>query len=163
MSLLTQFPVLTRRRAVGLGGASLAVAVMGRPDATAAADQTHLEANKEVVWRLFEVGFNRRDTAALYAVIAPGYVDLGPGASQILGLAGMPLTSEEFDALLPGVTATVEGILAEGDLVAARVSWRGPHPPAGRHIAGRTMHFFRLDDGQIVEEWSVGWEWLPRA
>jgi hypothetical protein len=27
-------------------------------------------------------------------------------------------------------------------------------------FAGETMHFFRIKDGLITDEWSKGWEWL---
>ena len=51
---------------------------------------------------------------------------------------------------------------AEGDLVAARYSWRGTHkgeaflgiPPSGKAILVRGMDFFRLRDGKIVEHWD---------
>ena len=50
--------------------------------------------------------------------------------------------------------------IAEGDLVATRKTWRGDHPGGGSHLLGRTIHLFRIADGQIAEEWSAGWEWL---
>lgn len=49
--------------------------------------------------------------------------------------------------------------MAEGDKVAARFIMRGTHrgvffgvPPTGKAIAVQAMNFYRLTDGQIVEE-----------
>jgi predicted ester cyclase len=75
----------------------------------------------------------------------------------------MPLPIDQFHAGFPDVYAAVEGVIAEGDLVATRVTWRGTHPPAGTHVVGRTMHLFRITNGQISEEWSAGWEWLAQC
>jgi predicted ester cyclase len=54
--------------------------------------------------------------------------------------------------------------VAEGDLVAVRITARGRHtgapfPPgiaaAGRAIEWREQHIFRIEDGRIVEHWGV--------
>ena len=161
MSSLAHVPALSRRRAVRLGSAGLAVtlAAGGQRSITARAE-TSLEANKAIARRLFEEGFNRRNQAALEELYAPDIVDYGAWARQMPGPAGMPITSDEFQALFPDLFATVDGAIAEEHLVAARVTWRGTHPPAGTHVVGRTMHVFHIEGGQIVAQWSAGWDWL---
>jgi steroid delta-isomerase-like uncharacterized protein len=54
---------------------------------------------------------------------------------------------------------TLEEMVAEGDKVAARFTMRGTHkgtffgvPPTGKTIAVQAMNFYRLSDGQFVEE-----------
>ena len=161
MSSLAQVPTLSRRRAVHLGGASLAaILVAGGHQAVTARDQTSLEANKAIARRLFEEGFNHRNQAALEEVYAPDVVDYGAWARQMPGPAGMPISSDEFQALFPDLFVTVDGTIAEGDLVAARVTWRSTHRRPGTHMVGRTMHVFQIESGQIVAQWSVGWDWL---
>ena len=64
--------------------------------------------------------------------------------------------------MAPDVLATVDTLIAEADMVAARVTWRGTHPPAGTHIEGHTMHGFRIEQDHIVEQWSAGWDWRWR-
>ena len=62
----------------------------------------------------------------------------------------------------PDLRYALEDVIAEGDLVAARYSWRGTHkgeaflgiPPSGKTILVRGMDFYRLRDGKIVEHWD---------
>ena len=161
MASLAQVPTLSRRRAVHFGSAGVAlVLAAGGQRSALAGDQSTLEANKAIARRVFEEGFNRRNLAALEELYAPEFVDRGAWARQMPGPAGMPITTDEFHDLFPDLVATVDGAIAEDDLVATRVTWRGTHPPAGVHMVGRTMHVFHLESGQIVAQWSVGWDWL---
>ena len=163
MSSLIHAPTLSRRRAVRLGSAGLAATLAaGGQRSVAARAETSLEANKAIARRVFEEGFNRRNQAALDEAYAPDYVDYGTWARKMPGPAGMPITTDEFHDLFPDLFVTVDGMIAEEDLVAAQVTWRGTHPPAGTHVVGRTMHLFRIANEQIVEQWSTGWEWLAR-
>jgi steroid delta-isomerase-like uncharacterized protein len=54
---------------------------------------------------------------------------------------------------------TVEEMVADGDAVAVRYTMTGTHrgdfagfPPTGKAVAAQSMAFYRLADGQIVEE-----------
>ena len=56
---------------------------------------------------------------------------------------------------------TIEDIVAEGDRVVTRESWRGTHEgefmgiaPTGRQIMIATMSVVRISDGRIVEYWE---------
>jgi hypothetical protein len=62
----------------------------------------------------------------------------------------------------PTLTVTLDPVVAQADLVAVVARWGGSHPPAGTHLIGHTLHVFRLAQGQVVEQWSAGWEWLTR-
>jgi predicted SnoaL-like aldol condensation-catalyzing enzyme len=154
---------LTRRNAVRLGGASLAVAVAAREHGVAAApDQATLDANKAIARRVLEEAFNGRNGTAIQELYAPNCVDRGAAVRQMPGPAGLPLTIDDFQTLFPDVTVTVDAVIAEGEFVSTRATWHGTHPPAGTHVVGRTMHCFHLANGQIVEQWSVGWDWLDK-
>jgi steroid delta-isomerase-like uncharacterized protein len=57
---------------------------------------------------------------------------------------------------------TVEDLIAEGDKVVARTTWRGTHsgvfqglPPTGKQIAISAILIERVKDGHIVEHWSL--------
>jgi predicted SnoaL-like aldol condensation-catalyzing enzyme len=174
MPSLTNARTLNRRGAFRLGGAGLAVALTthGLHAAEAQARST-LEANKGLVHRIFAEAINGGNVAVVAELYGPALGDsvratrYQPGSVRatryLPGPAGLPLPVDEFTTEYPDVSATVEDIIAEGDLVATRVTWRGTHPPAGTHVVGRTMHLFRLANEQIVEEWSSGWEWLASA
>ena len=161
MSSRTIAPTLSRRTAVRLGSAGLAAAVgMCGIWSAEAQEATTFEANKALVHRIFEEAVNGRTEAVISELYAPDFVDHGTWARQMPGPAGMPLTIDQLQEMFPDVAANVEMALAEDDLVATVAVWRGTHPPAGTHVVGRTMHVFRIANGQIVEEWSTGWDWL---
>jgi len=152
---------LTRRTAVRIGGGGLAAALALHERRSAKAHSlTTLEGNKVLVRRVFEEAVNSGNVAVIGELYAPDAVDRGSWARHMPGPAGMPLTVEQFHATFPDVMVTVDAAIAEDDLVATVATWRGSHPPAGTHVVGRTMHLFRFADGQIIEQWSAGWDWL---
>ena len=61
----------------------------------------------------------------------------------------------------PDVRASIEVILAEGDLVASRTVAEGTHTreyfgvaPTGKRVTLRQLSIDRIRDGKIVESWS---------
>lgn len=50
----------------------------------------------------------------------------------------------------------------QGDRVVTRESWAGTHGPSGKTFNGSLIHIFRLHDGKITDEWSMGWDWLEK-
>jgi predicted ester cyclase len=61
----------------------------------------------------------------------------------------------------PDLQLSTEEIVAEGDKVAIRNTWRGTHqgvfqgvPPTGRHVAFTGTDIFRFVDGKIAEQWA---------
>lgn len=159
------FPVcvsrsLSRRSALALGSFGMAVLLAGkRASAMMTEDDVALARHKALVQQLFD-GVNAGDEDLLTALYAPVVSSTNPGLQPFLAPAGMPLPLRDFSLAAPETWATVDSLVAEGDLVAARVTWRAPHPPAGTHIAGQTMHLFRIDQDQIIAQWSAGWDWL---
>ena len=154
---------VNRRTAACLAGSGFALALAARePRAVRAADEASLAANKALVHRLFAEGFNGGNSIVFEEIYAADVVDRGEWALRMPGPAGLPIGFDEFRKTLPGVTVTVDAVVAEADLVASRETWRAGHPPTGVHVVGRTMHFFRITNGQIVEQWSMGWDWIVR-
>jgi predicted SnoaL-like aldol condensation-catalyzing enzyme len=158
---------LDRRAALArLGGGSLAVLASRelRPalaqDATPATGST--EANKAIVLRVFEEAINTHNPALVYELYAPAFVDWSASPGQLPGPAGIEQALIFFNTILPDVEVTVDASIAEGDLVATRETWRGTDPTTGREVEGKTLHFWRLEEGKIIEEWSAGWEWLAQ-
>jgi steroid delta-isomerase-like uncharacterized protein len=120
-----------------------------------------LEENKERVRRLFEDVWNAGKLGLLDTLIGAAYVDHNPLPGQPSGAAGVKGKIEGLRAAFPDLRFALEELVAEGDIVAARYSWRGTHkgsylgiPPSGKAILVRGMDFFRLRDGRIVEHWD---------
>jgi C-1 hydroxylase len=67
-----------------------------------------------------------------------------------------------FMAAFPDLRFEIEDLIADGDLVAARMTARATHrgefmglPPTGKPIAVSVMGEVRIEDRHIVEHWNV--------
>jgi len=78
-----------------------------------------------------------------------------------------PLDSEawsqflsSFSEAFPDLRLTVEDIVSEGDMTAARVAFRGTHrgefqgiPPTDKEVAFTSIEVNRVVDGKVEEHW----------
>lgn len=117
--------------------------------------------NKRHVRRFFEEVWSTGDLALRDSFLAPGY------QGHVAGSPG-PIDRETWTAWLtgfreafPDARFTVDDMLADGDLVAARLTMRGTHlgelngiPPTGREVTVTGMSIERVADGRIVEGWN---------
>ena len=62
----------------------------------------------------------------------------------------------------PDLRFTIEELVAEGDMVAGRLTMSGTHegplmgmPPTGRPVRQDHMHCVRFEGGKAVEHWGV--------
>jgi predicted ester cyclase len=124
----------------------------------------HLEANKALVRRLYERLMANGDVGAAGEIVADDYVDhslpgnIEGGRTELIGVV------QAVRAAIPDIAPTVDQAVAEGDLVAVRVTARGHHtgtpfppgiPAAGAAIEWREQHIFRIADGRVAEHWGV--------
>jgi predicted ester cyclase len=65
-----------------------------------------------------------------------------------------------FVEAFPDLRLTVEDLMAEGDRVAARVTFRGTHkgpfqgiPPTNRQVTFTSIEMNRMVDGKVAEHW----------
>ena len=120
------------------------------------------EENKAVIGRWIEA-FNERDLEGEADLLASGYVAHVPSPQGPLDLDGLEAWREftaPFVEALPDLRLTIEDIAAEGDMVAARVSFRGTHrgqfqgiPPTGKEVNFTSMEINRVVDGKVEEHW----------
>ena len=69
---------------------------------------------------------------------------------------------EEF----PDIRVEIEAMVAEGDMVAVRLTFSGTHAPTGQRSTWPEMVFARFSEGKAVESWEVtdtglGWNGPP--
>ena len=118
------------------------------------------EENKTVIRRWIEA-FNKRDLEAEADLLAEGFVAHVPAPPRPLDLEG-PEAWRRFTApfveAFPDLRLTVQDIMAEGDMVAARVAFRGTHrgefqgiPPTGKEVNFTAMEINRVADGKVQE------------
>jgi steroid delta-isomerase-like uncharacterized protein len=118
-----------------------------------------LEANKAVVRRFVDEIFVAGSADAVDQLIAPDAVfHTYPFGDDPRG--GMRASIERVAAGLADVQFTVNDLVAEGDLVAARLTTAASHtgvfmgmPPTGKRYEIEELHLFRIRDGQVIEHW----------
>ncbi|MGA4864420.1 ester cyclase [Streptomyces lavendulocolor] len=116
--------------------------------------------NKLVVRRFVDEVINGADIAVVDELCTPGYREHDPSQpSYDMDLeAAKAATREVMEAFRP--TCTVEGLVAEGDTVCLRMSFKGRHVAAyqgleatGREVSGTGQATFRCEGGRIAESW----------
>jgi len=117
------------------------------------------EENKALVRRAFEL-MNRKELDAFFQLLDPAYVAHYP-------IGDFPLEqAKQFEtmyfAAFPDAIATIEDMVAEGDRVAIRVTWRGTHKgefmsiaPTGNKIKMTNTLIFRIAVDKLAENWAT--------
>ena len=120
-----------------------------------------LEANKRLVRDLVERVFVRQEDAAIDELVADAFVPhtFGPmppgreGLREGMKRAGAGVSEARFE---------IHELIAEGDLVAARMTTGARHTgpfmgiePTGRRYSIDEIHVFRIRDGKLAEHWHA--------
>ena len=127
------------------------------------------EEGKELVRRHFEEIWNQRNLEACDQIMTEEFLENAaapfsqstPG--KVNGPQTMRQTVEWLLAQFPDLRMTIEAIVAEGDSVAARVLSEGTNlgalneavPPTGECFSARQSHWFRVEDGKLMEHWAT--------
>jgi steroid delta-isomerase-like uncharacterized protein len=118
------------------------------------------EENKALVRREYEQGVNQGDSGARTDVLASNYVGHFPGVPPIQGLEAFKQFTSVFFTAFPDLHTTIEDLIAEGDKVAVRQTWRGTHtgtfqgiPPTGKQVTFTSLEVYRVAGGKLAEEW----------
>ena len=119
------------------------------------------EKNKQVVKRFYEEVFRKRDLTVVGRFMHEDYIQHNPDADQ--GMAGFIEFHMGFFAAIPDSCATINQIVAEGDLVYVYNTITGTHagegflgyPPTGNKVKYDVVDMFRLRDGKLCEHWDV--------
>jgi predicted ester cyclase len=125
--------------------------------------------NVDLVRRHFEQIWNERDPSACDELMAEDFVENGaapfavraPG--RVEGPTAMRGTVQWLISQFPDLTFEIEAIVADGDLVVARVRSRGTNmgrlngflPPSGKEFEYAQSHWFRVADGKLAEHWAT--------
>ena len=117
-----------------------------------------VEDNKAAVQRFYQDVINGRNLDALGELLTPDGVDHTFGSQS-------PEQARQFFGMVqqafPDMRVEVHEVIAEGDLVAARVTYTGTHqgefvgiPATGRKTTISGVDFFRMQDGRQAEHWG---------
>ena len=113
------------------------------------------EHNKEIVRRFVTEALSGRNLSLADEVLAPNYVNRMTGA-DLAAFKGM-LTG--MSTALSDVQFEIDDLVAEGDAVVARWKMEATHTgslmgetPTGKRVSSRGLTYYRLVNGQIVED-----------
>lgn len=122
------------------------------------------EENKAILRRIAEK-FNKRDLAFIDEVFSPNFVlhdANNPGWPR--GLAGARKMFTGMLTAAPDIQVTMEDIVAEGDKVVVRWTFRGTNTgesitgasPTGQPVTVLGIGIYRIANGKIEEDWGTG-------
>jgi len=120
------------------------------------------ERNKALIRRLFDEVLNAGNYGLLDQLIGASYVEHNPVANQAAGAAGVRDRILQLRAAFPDLRFSLQELIGEDAIVAARYRWQGTHEglflgiaPTRRRLSVRGMDFYRLEDGRVIEHWDV--------
>lgn len=121
-----------------------------------------VEQNEAVVRRFYDEVLNNGDMTALAGLVSADFVDHQPFPGQAAGRAGLQESLEAFRAAFPDLRYTIEDLIAAGDEVVVRSTWRGTNkgsffgrPVTGTAVAVTDVDIVRIAGGQLVEGWGL--------
>lgn len=118
--------------------------------------------NKELVRRMEDEIFNKRNLAAIDEFISPDYVlhTAAPGTPADREAVRQAMSM--YVGGFPDLRISIDELVAEGDRVVGVFTFTGTHdgelfgmPATGKRISVRQIAMYRIDDNQVVEEWEV--------
>jgi predicted ester cyclase len=120
--------------------------------------QTNIETTRRVLEELFDKG----NFDVLDELIHPDFVNHEAPSDNPQGPEGLKETVTWLHGLWGPMRAEIEDEICEGDKVVARVTMHGRHlgeflgkAPTGKEYAVEHIHIWRLEEGRVIEHWSV--------
>jgi predicted ester cyclase len=126
---------------------------------TSAGDR--LTANKAVIRKIYEQGYDQGDPSVFETLYAPGFEHHSKVIHDVAaGGAGEAQSMRRFHEAIPDVRFEVGPQIAEGDFVATRlhifghpVGDYGPVRSSDETFDVEALVLFRVEDGRAIEEW----------
>jgi steroid delta-isomerase-like uncharacterized protein len=117
------------------------------------------EENKNVVRGFEQAVWNGRDPSRLGEFFAAGHF-FRPAGMPPMDFDGHQQMIAHFQSAFPDGRNASDELLADGDRVAQRWTYRGTHqgafqgiPPTGKQVTLTGISIWRFESGKIVESW----------
>ncbi len=121
------------------------------------------EENKALVRRFVDEVQSGGNIDAIDELCSPEFVNHSAPPGVPSNTEGVKQVTAMFRLAFPDSYFTVEDMVAEGDKVATRKTFRGTHqgtfagiPPTGQQVSIGLIDIVRVADGKVVEHWSMG-------
>jgi predicted ester cyclase len=115
------------------------------------------EDNKVTIRRFYDEAINQKKLAVIEELFGASYVshDLPSDPAELKHFIN------GFHSAFPDGQITIEEMIAEGDTVATRLTFRGTQtgqfqeiPPTGKAVTVPAQDMYHLREGKIVEHWG---------
>ncbi|GHO80569.1 hypothetical protein KSD_83400 [Ktedonobacter sp. SOSP1-85] len=116
--------------------------------------------SKKMVLALYKA-FNEKDLAGIEQVFAESFVDHST-PEQTVGPEGVRAYFATLYDAIPDLRITIDDLVAEGDRVVIRTSWRGTHAESKKAVYRSMIQIFHVNQGKIQGEWNEGGDLLPK-
>ncbi len=120
------------------------------------------EENKAVILRLVDEVYNDNNLDILDELVAQDIINHSAVPEHQHGIEGFRHVNRWVRAAFSDAHYTIDDIIAEGDMVACRITFDGTNdgefrgsPPTGKRISFDHVHWHRLAEGKLVERWAV--------
>ena len=119
-----------------------------------------VEENKADTRRAVEEFWNKGNMELLNEFWATNYIHHDPSSTKISDLEGFKQWVNTTRTGFPDLNVTIEDIIAEGDKVVTRWTFRGTHKgelggilPTGKQVTVTGITIDRIADGKTLESW----------
>jgi steroid delta-isomerase-like uncharacterized protein len=119
--------------------------------------------NKSLVRRYYSEVWNAWSAPALEELLSPDIVFHGSIGTAVTGIAEFQQYVNHIRSAFPDFHNHVEELIAEGDKVAARLTYTGTHrgelfgfPSSGRKISYQGLAIFEYKESKIVRGYVLG-------
>ena len=123
---------------------------------SAAKAKMSLEEMKTFIRNHFEEFVNRQNLDIADVNFSSDFVD--HGADVPPGTPAGPEGAKQYVGIalkrVPDLTVTIEDIIAEGDKVVVRNTWRGTDSASGKKFQFGGIVIWRIANGRIIERWA---------
>ena len=124
------------------------------------------EENKALVRRAIEEGWNQGNVAVFDELYAPNFIFHDPDFPDVRTREDYKQWATGIRAAFPDLHLTIEDVIAEGDQVVVRWTFRGtntgdlvmpmPIPATGKQVTVTGITISRFAGGKLVEIWQQG-------
>jgi len=121
-----------------------------------------LHENKQLVRRMEDEIFNKRNLAAIDEFISADYVLRTAPEGMASDREAVRAAMSAYVGAFSDLRISIEKLVAEDDVVVGVFTFTGTQdgelfglPPTGKKISARQIAVYRIADGQVVEEWEV--------
>ena len=113
------------------------------------------EENKAAQRRIIDEVINQKNLALADELFSEEHKLHPESAGVGRGPEGMKQAFAGLHEEFPDIRVHIESMVAEGDMVAIRLTFSGTHASSGEEAAWPEMVFARFSEGKAVESWEV--------